>query len=61
MSKAVQIIDTKKARKELKKSPDIVQHYVKLLRMAYRRNKNELQEAVKELKQLQEVIKKTNL
>jgi len=51
MSKAVKIIDTKKARKELKKSPDIVQKYVELLENAYEMNKKRLQQAVLELKQ----------
>ena len=57
MSKAVKIIDEKKAKQALEKSPDIVQKYVELLEIRYEMNKMKLQEVIKELKELRQNIK----
>ena len=57
MSKAVKIIDEKKAKQALKKSPDILQQYVELLEIRYEMNKMKLQEVIKELKQCKEVMR----
>ena len=57
MSKAVKIIDAKKAKQALEKSPDILQQYVKILEDRYTLHKQKMQKAAKALKELNKILK----